>query len=74
MMKLTIVCQACGRTLSMVEKDSISQDDVNMYVSGSSCATDGPFPAQMGLDENGDPIIVVPAVENNQIISVKTQE
>lgn len=73
-MKLTVVCQKCARVISAVEKDSISQGDIDMYVSNSVCDMDGPFPAQMGQDDDGNPIVLVPAVENDQIVAVKTQE
>lgn len=38
-MKLTITCQTCGKTLSVVEKDQISDSDIAMYEAASNCDT-----------------------------------
>ena len=38
-MKLTITCQICGKILTKVEKDQISDDDIQMYESACSCDT-----------------------------------
>lgn len=39
MMKLTVSCQVCGKILTIVEKDSFTDDDVNMYEQSVSCDT-----------------------------------
>jgi len=71
-MKITVSCQKCGRILAIAEKDVVTQDDLDMYMASCSCQFDGPFPAVMGLDDQGDPIVVTPAVENT-IIAVMTK-
>lgn len=71
-MKLTVVCKKCGRVISIVEKDDIQDADIQLYTSTSSCEDDGPFPAVTGVDDNGDPIVITPAVDN-EIVAVKTQ-
>jgi len=71
-MKLTVVCRKCGKILSMIEKDQIDDADMDLYESTSSCSIDGPFPAVMGVDDNGDPIELTPAVDND-IVAVKTE-
>lgn len=38
-MKLTVSCQKCGKILSVVEKDQISNDDIAMYQSNAFCDT-----------------------------------
>jgi hypothetical protein len=38
-MKLTITCQTCGKILSVIEKDQITQDDIMRYEAGSFCDT-----------------------------------
>jgi hypothetical protein len=72
-MKITVSCKKCGRILTVVEKDEVHQDDLDMYVAASSCQFDGPFPPVMGLDDNGDPIEVTPAVENT-IVAAMTEK
>lgn len=71
-MKINVICQTCGKLLASAEKDQVSQSDLDMYVAGSSCATDGPFPAVMGIDEEGSPIEIEPAVANT-ILAVKLE-
>lgn len=56
----------------MAEKDQVSDADLDMYESSSRCDQDGPFPPVMGLDGNGDPIEVLPAIANT-IIATKTE-
>lgn len=38
-MKLTVTCQSCGKLLSVVEKDQISQEDIEQYRTSSYCDT-----------------------------------
>jgi hypothetical protein len=38
-MKLTVTCQLCGKTLAVVEKDHITDDDIAMYEVSASCDT-----------------------------------
>lgn len=71
-MKITVSCKTCGKILSMAEKDQVSDADLDMYESSSRCDQDGPFPPVMGLDGNGDPIEVLPAIANT-IIATKTE-
>jgi hypothetical protein len=64
-MKLTVSCQICGRTISVVEKCDISQDDMNSYVANSSCQVDGPF---QQYDEDGNPL----PLDTSNIVATKT--
>jgi len=41
-MKLTVSCQICGTILSEIEKQQISDDDVQMYEQASFCNVLGP--------------------------------
>lgn len=41
-MKLLVTCQTCGKTLSIVEKDFVTNEDVELYQATSSCEDDGP--------------------------------
>jgi hypothetical protein len=41
-MKLTVSCQICGEILAIVEKDSFTDDDINMYEQFCFCNTLGP--------------------------------
>lgn len=66
-MKLTVTCRICGKILSEVEKDSISDIDIDSYEASSSCETDGPF---QEYDEEGLPL----PMDNSNIIAVKTLE
>lgn len=70
-MKITVSCQKCGKILAIAEKDVVEQADLDMYMNSCACDTDGPFPPVMGLDGDGNPIELEPAVENI-IIAVKT--
>lgn len=70
-MKITVSCMTCGKIIAVAEKDDVSQADLDMYVVQSACDTDGPFPPVMGVDDNGDPIVLVPAVANT-IVATKT--
>lgn len=38
-MKLTVTCQTCGKILSEIEKDSITDEDLAMYENNASCDT-----------------------------------
>ena len=72
-MKLTTICKKCGKIISTVEKDQISDSDLAEYESNSVCATDGPFPAVMYDPGDGsDPVEVTPAVDNT-IVAVRTE-
>lgn len=71
-MKITVSCQKCGKILALAEKDLVTQDDLNMYMSTCVCDTDGPFPPVMGVGEDNNPIQLEPAVENT-IIAVMTE-
>ncbi len=71
-MKITVSCQKCGRILAQAEKDVVTQDDLDMYMANCSCQYDGPFPPVMGLDDQGNPIELEPAVANT-IIAVMTE-
>lgn len=53
-MKLTVSCQICGKVLSTVSKDQISDDDVVMYEAGSSCDT----VSSVSTDDDGNQIII----------------
>lgn len=64
-MKLRVSCQICGRILSQVEKDEISQSDMNDYIANSSCEMDGPFKE---YDEEG---VQLP-LDTSNIVATKT--
>jgi hypothetical protein len=64
-MKLSITCQTCGRTISIIEKDSISQDDIDNYSTSSSCEVDGPF---QQYDDDGNPL----PMDYSNIVATKT--
>lgn len=64
-MKLTVSCQICGTILSMVEKDTVSQDDINSYIANSSCSMDGPF---QQYDDQGNAL----PLDTSNIAAVKT--
>lgn len=66
-MKLTITCQICGKILTEIEKDQISDDDVNMYGQASFCDT----VQGEGLDDDGNPITLYDGQSNIQV--TKTQ-
>lgn len=38
-MKLTVTCQLCGKILSVIQKDQITNEDIDMYKSSSFCDT-----------------------------------
>ena len=38
-MKLTVTCQLCGKVLSVVEKDQVTEQDIQDYESMMSCST-----------------------------------
>ena len=40
-MIIHVICQICGETLSKIEKESPSQEDLDMYVQSSSCNENG---------------------------------
>lgn len=40
-MKLTVTCQECGGILLVVEKDVITDEDIQMYEDSCSCEKDG---------------------------------
>jgi hypothetical protein len=71
-MKITVSCQKCGRVLAVAEKDVVTQDDLNMYMASCSCQFDGPFPAVMGPDDEGNYVELEPAISNT-IIAVMTE-
>lgn len=64
-MKLTATCKICGRTIAVMEKDSISQDDMDLYQQTCSCEVDGPF---QEYDDEGNPL----PMDNSNIVVVKT--
>lgn len=39
-MKLNVICQDCGKTLCSIEKDQISQEDVDLYSNTVVCDND----------------------------------
>lgn len=51
-MKLTTSCQVCGTILSVVEKDMVTQDDINNYQQNSSCSvtTNGTVDGQTNIE------------------------
>jgi succinate dehydrogenase flavin-adding protein (antitoxin of CptAB toxin-antitoxin module) len=51
-MKIHVVCQTCGKTLSVVEKEQVSQEDLDMYRQMSSCPDDDTF--ETIVDEEGN--------------------
>lgn len=64
-MKLTISCQICGRTISVVEKCDVTQDDMTSYAANSSCQVDGPF---QQYDVDGNPL----PLDTSNIVATKT--
>lgn len=66
-MKLKVTCKICGRTLTSVDKDSVSESDLDEYQKASSCEVDGPIQL---FDDVGDPI----PLDYSNIIVVKTLE
>lgn len=64
-MLLTVSCQICGKILCVVDKDSVSQQDINDYTLGSSCSVDGPF---QQYDDQGNPL----PLDTSNIAAVKT--
>lgn len=64
-MKLTVSCQICGRVISICEKDSFSQYDMDNAVATSSCQVDGPFPS---VDDEGNPL----PLDTSNIVATKT--
>lgn len=67
-MKLTITCQACGKVLATVQKNQVTQDDINMYEASSSCDT----VAGESVDDTGNPITLYDGQANIQ--ATMTQE
>lgn len=47
-MKLSVSCQICGKVLCIIEKDNITDDDVNLYETTCSCDT------VQGVDADGN--------------------
>lgn len=79
-MKLTVICQTCGKKLSVVEKDQISQEDINMYTNNSTCPEDDTYEDVPALDENGDPVLdgegnpTMKTIRYSNIVAVKSQD
>lgn len=61
-MKLTITCQICGKILTIIEKDQVSDEDVNLYSQSSSCDTI----QGAGVDGYGNPITLYDGQANIQ--------
>lgn len=61
-MKLTISCQTCGKVLAAIQKDQVTQDDINMYEAGAFCST----VAGAGVDGDGNPITLYDGSNNIQ--------
>jgi hypothetical protein len=61
-MNLTVTCQTCGKILSVVQKDQISQDDITSYEQNSFCNT----VQGTGTDDDGNPITIYDGQTNIQ--------
>ncbi len=66
-MKLTVTCQTCGKILSVVSKDQVSQQDIIDYQTNSYCNT----VAGESVDADGNPIIVYDGQSNIQATMTK---
>jgi len=77
-MKITVVCQKCGKVLSIIEKDVVSDEDLNMYTNFSSCSTDDTYDVEPILDDDGNPILdddgnpITQIIRNSFVVAVKT--
>lgn len=77
-MKITVICQKCGTVISVIEKDQVSDEDLNMYKNSSSCSTDDIYNTVPILDDNGDPELdenqnpITQVVRTSFVIAVKT--
>lgn len=67
-MKLTVTCQTCGKILSLVQKDQISQQDISDYEANSFCNT----VQGQSVDDEGNPITIYDGQTNIQ--ATMTQE
>jgi len=61
-MKLTVTCQTCGKILSVIEKDQITLEDLDMYAQSSSCDT----VAGTTTDDDGNSVTVYDGQTNIQ--------
>lgn len=66
-MKLTISCQTCGKILSIIEKDSFTDDDVSMYQQSSYCDT----VSGEGSDDDGNTITLYDGQSNIQTTKIQ---
>lgn len=41
MKEMTVICSVCNKVLIHIEKDDITQEDIDMYESGVICPEDG---------------------------------
>ena len=39
-MKLQVICQDCGKMLCEIEKDQVTQDDLDLYSNNVNCQED----------------------------------
>jgi hypothetical protein len=67
-MNLTVTCQTCGKVLTVVQKDQVSQQDISDYQANSFCDT----VQGTGTDGDGNPITIYDGTSNIQ--ATMTQE
>lgn len=66
-MRLTISCQVCGKILSIIEKDQITDNDVSTYISTNSCDT----VSGSTIDEDENTIILYDGQTNIQATKIQ---
>ena len=40
-MKIQVICQECGKKITEIEKDVVSNDDINLYEKSCQCEEHG---------------------------------